>query len=495
MIGDFCNSFAFVRRAVLLLLVVIGGAALAQLSGPAAAMSTATSGGPTANLSMAGQSFQEAQNPLFGSVPTGQPTSGVLTVTPLEAIQRGLKYNLALLLSDQATENARGSRLRALSDVVPNLNGRVAEQLQQVNLAAYGIPFPPGTPLVVPPFAVFDSRAVGTGNIDLRNINLLHSRSEDVKSAQFNYQNARDLIVLAVGGVYMQALAAGARIESAQAQLRTAETLFNQARDMKNAGVSPAIDLLRAQVEMQVQQQRLLIARNDYERQKLRLGRMIGLPNGQQFTLVNEIPLTPQPPIALEQAFERAYRDRPDYQAAKVAVRSAELNKRAAESERLPSLQFNADYGVLGRRPTSSHGTFTAVAGLRIPIFQGGKIRGDILQADALLKRRQSELEDLRGRIDYEIRSAFLDLQSASDQLKVAESSVGLAQEALTQAQDRFRAGVTTNIEVVQAQEALATTNENYINSTFIFNISKLSLARALGVAERAVIDFLGGKQ
>ena len=117
------------------------------------------------------------------------------------------------------------------------------------------------------------------------------------------------------------------------------------------------------------------------------------------------------------------------------------------------------------------------------------------MQADALLKRRQSELDDMRGRIEYEIRTAFLDLQSAADQVKVAQSAQQLAQETLVQAQDRFRAGVTNNIEVVQAQQSIALTNESFISSTFIYNVAKLELARSLGIAERAVTDFLGGKQ
>jgi outer membrane protein TolC len=484
-----------IRTTALLLLTCCTVVSWAQTAISPGVISPPSTTPPAANLNNLGQGFQEAQNPLFGSVPSGQVTPGVITIAPLDAIQRGLKYNLALLLSDQATENARGARYRALADVIPNINGRIAEQVQQVNLAAFGIPFPPGTPLLVGPFAVFDARALATGNIDLRNLNLLHSRSEDVKSAQLNYQNARDLIVLAVGGVYMQALAAAARIDATEAQLRTADTLFKHARDMKAAGMVPALDVLRAQVEMQVVQQRLLVARNDFDKQKLRLARLIGLPVAQQFTIVNTIPLTPPSPLTVDQAIERAYRDRPDYQSARFAVRSAEWNRKSAVAERLPSFQVSADYGALGKRPGDAQQTYTVTTGLRIPIFQGGKIRGDILQADALLNRRKSELDDLRGRIEFEVRSAFLDLQSASDQLQVAQSSVGLAQEALTQAQDRFRAGVATNIEVVQAQEALATTNENYINSTFIFNVAKLSLARSLGAAERAVIEFLGGKQ
>ena len=439
-------------------------------------------------------SFQEAQNPLFGSVPAGQATPGVLSLTPLDAIQRGLKYNLALMFSQQARDAAGGAKWKALGDVLPNFNARIGETVQQNNLAAFGLSIP-GFPSIVGPFGIFDARVYGTASVDLKNLATFRARVEDLKAAEFNYQNARDLIVLVVGGTYMQVIASEARVNSAEAQLQTASTLFTKAQDMKTAGVVPAIDVLRAQVEMQVQQQRVLASRNEFENQKLRLARLIGIPVGQQIKLANDIPLTPAAPMTIEQALERAYRDRPDYLAAKATLRAAEQSKRGAEAERLPSLQFNGDYGVLGRRPTDSHGTFTAAAALKIPIFQGGKVRGDIMQADALLQRRQSEVDDLRGRIEFEIRSAFLDLQSAADQVKVAQSATQLARQTLEQAQDRFRAGVTTNLEVVQAQEIIATTNENFINSTFIYNVAKLSLARSLGIAERAVTDFLGGKQ
>ncbi len=437
---------------------------------------------------------QQTQSPVFGSVPQGKPTGGVITITALDAIERGLKYNLSLLFSREATQAAAGARWRSLGDVLPNFNGRIAETEQQTNLAAMGISIP-GFPSIIGPFSVFDARVMGTASVDLKNLATYQARVNELKASQFNLQNARDLVVLLVGGTYMQVIAADARVASAKAQVATAQTLLQQAQDMKNAGMVPAIDLLRAQVEVQIQQQRVIAATNTLETQKLQLARMIGLPLGQQFVLVNNIPVTPAAPMTLEQALERAYRDRPDYQSAKSQLRAAEQSKRAAIGEGLPSLQFSGDYGVLGRRPTDSHGTFTAVAGLKIPIFQGGRVRGDVMQADAQLQQRRNEVGDLQARIEFEIRSAFLDLQSAADQVKVAQSSTDLAQQTLQQAQDRFRAGVTNNIEVVQAQEAIATTNENFINSTFIYNVAKLELARSLGVAERAVTDFLGGKQ
>lgn len=448
---------------------------------------------PTQSLPPA---LTRSSNPLLGSVSSGKATPGAMPLSALEAIDRGLKFNLSLILSQQATTAARGARYRALADVLPTLSSHVAESVQEINLAAFGIPAPESTGPIIGPFSVFDARVLASGSLfDLHALNQLHARSEDVNAAQLDLQNVRDLIVLVVGGTYMQALAGQARIASVEAQLQTAQALYQQALDMKNAGMVPGIDVLRTQVEMQAQQQRLVAARNDFAKQKLTLERIIGLPASQEIVLTEKIPVTPVAPLTLEQALERAYRDRPDYHAAQAQVRAAQLSRKAAISQALPSVRFNADYGVLGRRPSENHPTYTTAAGVNIPIFQGGKVKGEVMQADALLRQREAALDDLRGQIEFEIHTSFLDLQSAAEQVQVAQSSIQLSEEALTQARDRFRAGVATTVDVVQAQEALASSNDNYINSTFAYNIAKLTLARSLGVAERAVKDFLGGKR
>jgi len=436
------------------------------------------------------------QTPFLGSVPSGAPTPGVLRLSLLEAIQRGLRYNLGLLLSSDQTEAARGARWKALSELLPNLNTRISEAAQQVSLAVFGLKpgTIPGLPTIVGPFGLFDARAFLTAPVlDFHALERTRQESQNLDSATWNYRNARELVVLAAGGSYLQVLAAAARRDAAQVQFNTAQTLYNQAVDLKRAGVSPDIDVLRAQVEMQAQQQRLVAVSNDLDKQKLQLARVIGLPVAQQFELTDTMPLQPAPEITLDQALETAYKNRADYQAAMSLEHAAEFGKRAAEAERLPSLGINADYGDIGLTPGASHGTFTAAAGLRIPVFQGGKVRGDLLQADALLKQRRSELEDLRSRIEFEVRTAFLDLKAAADLVEVTQSTMGLAQEQLRQAQDRFGAGVANNIDVVQAQESLATANESYISSLNSFNLAKLSLARALGVAETATQRYLGG--
>lgn len=439
-------------------------------------------------------SGSSAQNPFLGSTPQ-QPVPGVLSLSIQDAIQRGLRYNLGLLLSHQGQRQAEGSRLLARSRLLPDITTRTSYLAEQVNLATFGIPPIPGIPAVVGPFEVFDARGyVSQRILDFNSINRLRAGSEALKAARYSYQDARDTVVLVAGGSYMQAVASAARIAAVRAQLQTATALYQQSVDMKNSGLAAAIDVLRSQVEMQAQQQRLLAVENDFQKQKLALARVIGLPGEQAFSLTDKMPFTPAPPLTLQQAIDEAFRSRADYRSAQSLLHAAEMAKRAADDERLPSLSFDGDYGDIGNRPTTSHGTFTAAAALKIPIFQGGKVRADQLQADAQLQQRRAQLEDMRGRIEYEVRTAFLDLNTAADQVKVAQSSVDLATQQLGQARDRFAAGVTDTIEVVQAQEALAAANESYISALFAHNLAKLSLARALGVAEKAAKNFLGGK-
>ncbi|MFB3813252.1 MAG: TolC family protein [Terriglobales bacterium] len=438
-----------------------------------------------------------AQNPFSGAVPRGPVTPEVIDLSLTDALDRALQNNLGLILAQQGSAQVRAARLQALSQLLPNVNAHVAEQVQQNNLLALGVPpsFFAGMSPIVGPFSFFDARVTATEGISLRAIRSLRASIENVRASELSVRGARELVVVAVGVGYIQALAEQARIDAISAQLRTAEALYQQTLDMKNAGTVAGLDVLRAQVEMQVQQQRLLAARNNFEKAKLTLARAIGLPTGQQFRLTTEAPYQPPPPLTLDEALERAFRNRPDYQSALALRRSAELTLQAASAARLPSLQFIGDYGDIGPTPGNSHGTFTAAAALQIPIFQGGRIRSDIQTAEAVLKQRQAQVDDLRGRVEFEVRSAFLDLNSAAEQVQVAQSSVALAQQEVEQARDRFAAGVTNNLEVVQAQAALAVTNENYIASLLAHNLAKLELAGSLGIAETAVRTYLGGKR
>jgi len=437
------------------------------------------------------------QSPYLGSVPTGAPTGTVLPLTLSDAIDRGLKYNLGLIESDVRERTAHAERLKELNDLLPNVTASISQTAEQVNLRALGFNFSvPGAaiPVVVGPFGIQDARGTVTQTIfDWHSIQKVRASNESVKSSEASYKSSRDIVVLVVANAYLQVIADQAAIESQQAQINTSQALYKRARDQRSAGVAARIDELRAQVELQTQQQRLIAAQEQKEKDVLSLARVIGLPAGQEFMLVTTVPYKPLEGVTLEKALLDSYANRPDYASAQHDVRAAELARKAAVAEYYPYVTSSANYGDVGPNFGNSHGTFAATASLNIPIFQGTRVKADVLQADASLQQKQAELADLTGRIDQDVRSAFLDVNAADELVKVAKSNVDLAHETLSEAQDRFAAGITDNIEVVQAQESVSAADQAYISSLYTFNISKAQLARAVGVAERAVRDYLGG--
>jgi outer membrane protein TolC len=236
------------------------------------------------------------------------------------------------------------------------------------------------------------------------------------------------------------------------------------------------------------------VARNNFAVAKLNLSRAIGLPLGQQFDLADQVAYSDLNPPVLDDALKMAYTARSDFRSALDSEKAASQTLSATKGERYPVLAANGTYGDLGRTFGNSHGEFTFQAGIRMPIFTGGRIKGDIAQAEAALRQRKAEAENLRGQIDYDVRTAFLNLNAAKEQVQVAGQNVDLANENLARSKDRFSAGVTDSVEVVQAEQALASANDQYITSLYNHNFAKLSLARALGVARANYNQYLGGK-
>jgi outer membrane protein TolC len=294
-----------------------------------------------------------------------------------------------------------------------------------------------------------------------------------------------------VGNAYLQIIADSARITATQAEIDADNAVYTNAVRRHDAGTAIGIDVLRSQVELKQRQQQLVAVTNQFEKDKLTLGRVIGLPIGQDFTVADPSPAVPLEAISLKDALAKAYDHRPDFQAARAKVFAAQFTLRAAKAERYPTLYASGFYGDEGLRLlSSSHGVFNATGTIQFNVFDGGRIKGDILQNDSELRNRRNELENLRGQIDYEVRNALLDLKSAGDQVEVAKSNVQLANETLKQSRDRFAAGVTNTVEIVQAQQSVADANENLISAQFQYNVAKVSLARALGLAEEGMRSY-----
>ncbi|MGH9541113.1 MAG: TolC family protein [Terriglobales bacterium] len=430
---------------------------------------------------------------LAGGVPRGQASSQPIPLTLDDAIGRGLRNNLALLVSSSASEQARGARWQALSALLPQVSAAASEEETKINLAAFGFSFP-GTPQIVGPFHVFDARGfLHQSVLDVAGIEGWRSARAQERAAQHSYREIRDLVVLAVANQYLLTVADGGRVAAAQAQLATATQARQQAEDMHRAGTVSALDVVRAQVQEDRERQNLIVQQNDLAKQRLALARAIGLPEGQRFAVVDQIPYAPPPALEPAAAVAAALATRPDYRAAQDTVKAAQLALAGTRSRRLPSLNFDANYGTIGQAITENHPTFTLAGSIEVPVFVGGRIHGEALADQARLREAEDRAADLRAAIANQVRTALLDMNAANSQVQVATHARGLAEQELNLARDRFRAGVAGNLEEVEAEQEVAVAQENYIASLYAYNAAKARLAQALGVAESAYRRYLQG--
>lgn len=447
-------------------------------------------------LLIGGQTAKAQNTVVTGSVPSGPASDQVLRLTLRDAINMALRYNLGAIESGQNAQIARGQRLLALSNLLPQVSAGASENVQQVNLATFGLNgLKTGIPTVVGPFSYSSVDAsVSQTLFSYESIQRFRAARTAEQAAQLSYQDILDLVTLTVGNAYLQIIEASSRIEAQEAQVRNARALYDRAADQVNAGTAPRIDATRTEVQLHTEEYNLSVARNNFAVAKLSLGRAIGLPLGQQVELANALPYSDIAPLSVDEALNMAYKSRSDFRAALASQKAAAQTFSATKGERYPVLAANADYGDIGPTFGHSHGELAFQAGVRIPLFTGGRIKGDITQAEAELRQRKAEAENLRGQIDYDVRTAFLNLNAAKEQVAVAKQNVELANESLARSKDRFTSGVTDSVEVVQAEQALASANDQFITSLYNHNFAKLSLARALGVARTNYEQYLGAK-
>jgi outer membrane protein TolC len=429
-------------------------------------------------------------------VPSAQRSDTPIALTLAEAIRRGLEQNLGTILQEQRVRGAESARLRALSDLVPHVSAAARDSAQVVNLAAYGFTAFEGIPSLIGPFTVFDARLYATAPIlDLSAVNHLHANTARLTASQADARQMRETVILAVGNVYLEVGADAARVASARSQVATAETLVRLADDQRAAGLVAGIDVVRQQVELQGARARLIAAQNALDKRKLSLARAIGLAPGQAFEVVESPAFSAAPPVSMDAALADATAHRDDLAAARARVEAARNDAKAAHAEHLPSIHLDADYGALGTRPSDAEKTYAVAASVRIPIFEGGATKARALDADAELRAREAELADLAAGVRYEIEAAMLDVAAAAGQVEVTRSARDLATSQLDQAQDRFRAGVASTLELAQAQDALARASESYITSVYLHAIAKATLARAMGVVEERFVELIGGSK
>ncbi len=446
-----------------------------------------------------------ATSSYYGSVTAVPPVNGVVPLTLDDAIRLGLENNLALTLARDQQKTASGQRLEALNGLLPTITLQGQNGVHQYNLEAEGFrgqllsqfpvaPTPGETFNFVPTVTVTQGQL--NLNLNLLNVSVIdqyRAAKAGESAAFYNMQSSRGLVVLNVGTSYLQTLAASSQLDYARALLKTDEVALNQAVAEHEAGTAAKLDELRARVQYQTQQQTVIAQENSFEKAKIALEREIGMPAGQRIQLTDTSPYAELEATSIEQAKQEAYASRQDYQSMLRQVRQSQLALAAAKHERLPTLTFGGFYGVQGVTGAVYHGVFNAQGELEVPLFREAKFRGDRETANAQLAGLQSQMADLKSKIDQQLRDSLLDVATQAQLVKVARSNLDLATTELDQSDQRFRAGIDDNLPLVEAQSTLSNAQSQYVNTVYQYNQAKLALARSLGIIDIQYQAYLKG--
>ena len=480
---------------------------------PAATPQAAPSAGFSANTAPSsgtqlGLNPSSFQNPYYGSITVGTATAQTLPLSLEDAVERGIQANLAMAEATVAEHQADAQTLLSLNALLPTIKGEASTSAHQYNLASFGFSangiagiarlFPGLNVASFSPIVRVDvtqaDAALNWTAFDYAALTRYKAAKESGKAAYYNTRSSRGLVVLTVGDQYLKTLADKSQIASTQALERADALLLQQAQAEHEAGTVARLDELRARVQYQTQQQRVIAAQNAYGKDLVLLKREIGVPVEQPIELTDATPYTDLEQMSLEDAKRMAYQTRQDYQGLERQLRAAQLTRAAARYERLPTVTASGNFGVTGVTQGSYHDTFVALGEVKLPLFKEAKFRGDADVADAQKTAALDQLADLKQQIEQQLRGSMLDLNSSAALVKVSQENVDLATRALSDANDRFVAGVEDNLPVVQAQAMLSQAQAQLIADTLQYNQAKLGLARNLGIVDTQYKTYLQGK-
>jgi outer membrane protein TolC len=409
-----------------------------------------------------------------------------------DAIQKGLQANLSVLVADTRVQEAEGTTVRRMSAaVLPRVRGSSYANLQNRNLRAFGISLP-GAPDVVGPFSNYDVRISADQNIvDLQSYRVWKASQRGVEAGKLDYQSARDLIVSAVANLYLNAESAAARTNAAQSRVDSSDALYRLAKSKHDAGTATGVDVLRSQVQLANDKQALLVARNQYKQAVLVLARNLGMNPATPLELSETLTYEPMILPAPEGVVPSAFLARDDYLSLAKQREQLLEQQSASHARSLPKLSVFGNYGALGRTVGSATGTGVIQAQLDVDLFNRDR-NGEAQEIAGRIRRIDDQIADFRRGIEVEVRQALLNLESASEQVSVAQDGLDLAQRELKLAQDRFQSGVTNNVEVITAQDSLARAQENHIVAVSNYVDAKFALARAAGATEKNFDQYIG---
>ena len=441
---------------------------------------------------------------LTGGVVVAREQPGAIRLTLDDAIATALKENTSIVLAEELTKYDQGQVLTVGNALAPNISAEAYGQAQEVDLAALG--FKPGTlagrtidGMTFGNIASIVKVQDGAAQINLQQavfnvpaFFLYKAARKAVEASNWETLNTRGGVVISVGGLYLRALADAAEVKNAQGLIQQDQLVYEHAKASRDAGIGINLDVLRAQVELQQEQQALIQSENAVAKDKIMLNRAMNQPAGQELDLIDTVPFAEFDAMPLDDALKLAYERRKDLRGYEAQLEVAQQTQRAVKYERLPTLGVGGYYGVVDVVGSVAHGNFAAAGELSVPVFEEGELRGQREVAVAQTRGLQQQIAATRADIEGQIRTAMLDVQSTAEQVKVAQSNVDLAGEALSDATMRFTAGVDDNLPVVRAQAALVGAQTNLVEATFQYNYAKLTLARNTGVVETQYKQYLG---
>jgi outer membrane protein TolC len=405
-----------------------------------------------------------------------------------QAVALALKQNTTAQIAVLSAGQGQQEQKIALSELLPQVQVGATEQWERLNLVAQfgGRRIFPGFPGHLGPYPVFSAGPSFNGPIlDLTLFRRYQASRNTANASRADSLSTREQVILLVVSQYIGTLRSMADVQASQSRVDLAQALYNQAADLQKEGVGTGIDTLRANVELQNENQRLLEAQATRETSLFGLSRLLNLDPRQQIELGDSLSFfeTPQPDV--EASIEEGLSARHEWKSMQEQMRAAENQRKAASAERLPSIHFNGNWAQLGTDPSGVIPTYNYAGTLSVPLFTGGRIRAEIVRADLDIQKLRQQQADLRNQIALDVKTALINLDSARSQVRVANLGVQLSKEEVDQARDRFNAGVANNIEVIQAQDSLARANDNQIAALYRFNQARADLARSIGQMER----------
>jgi len=427
---------------------------------------------------------------LVGGIPVSAQQSAPRRLTLGDAIGLALKQNLSVRVASTQVEEMEGTRDRRRASLLPHVNADALANRENIDLGAMGISFPT-VPAVVGPFSHYDFRLSASQSlIDRHSYHNWKASEKQEEAVKLDYQDARDLVIRQAAGLYLNAQASAAEVEAAESRVTTSETLEKLARDQHAQGLATAVDEVRSQVQLARDRQNVLVARNTYQTSLLVLAHFLGLSPGAPLELAEPLKFHQVKPTDADQALHTALEARSDY-AALLKQRDALTEQlKASHARYLPTLSVNGDYGAIGRGFGSMAGTGEIQGTLTVTLFDRDRT-GEKTELQSQVKRLNAQIDDLNREIEQELRKAVLDLESTENQATVTEAALHLAERELSLAQDRFRNGVTDNIEVVTAQSTLASAQDDRIMALARHADAVMALVRSLGGTEKIYQTYL----